>query len=123
QDSAIVLNFVEEILDHTFRQFSAIVAKQTANDERAVPALHFIELSAGYDVWMFEVKKPVFSDCGAFVGDGFTHLCGQMLDSNGTFRSNFFQGARNCGASGKIQSLLSFHLAVRISCAVCERAR
>src|SRR5215472_18869264 len=62
EHSAIVLYFVEKILNHAFRQFRAMIAKQAADDEIAVPAVHFVELPARHDVWMLQIKKSVLAD-------------------------------------------------------------
>src|SRR5580693_6961402 len=81
EHSAIVLDLIEKVFDHPLRQFNAIIAKQTADDEIAVPAVHFVKLPAGYHVWMLQIKKSVLVDLRN------AHLRGQMLDSNCTLRT------------------------------------
>src|ERR1700751_3723153 len=62
EHSTIVLDFIEKVFDHSLGQFGAIIAKQTSDDEIAVPAVHFIKLPAGHHVWMFQIKKSVLAD-------------------------------------------------------------
>ena len=47
----------EKILYHSLREIDAVVSYQTANDEVTVPAVHFVESSAGDNVVVLEIEQ------------------------------------------------------------------
>src|SRR5580700_6645130 len=59
EDAPVMLELIKEILDHSFCQITATVAKQTADDEIAVPAIHLVELTARDHVGVLEIQQSV----------------------------------------------------------------
>src|ERR1700691_1059275 len=47
EDSAVVLNLKEQVLHHSTREFHSSIPQETAKNEVAVPAIHFVEAPAG----------------------------------------------------------------------------
>src|SRR5215472_19273167 len=54
EHGAVVLNLEEEIVHHSARQIQSSVPQQAANNEIAIPSVHFIEASAWNYVLVFE---------------------------------------------------------------------
>src|SRR5208283_1177269 len=48
----------KEIFDHAPGEVDFTGAKQSANDEVAVPSVHFVEAAAGNDIGVLEIEKP-----------------------------------------------------------------
>ena len=55
QNLAVLRDLKKEILNHPAGQFDASIAHQAANNEIAVPPVHFVESSAGNNVRVFEI--------------------------------------------------------------------
>ena len=72
EDSAVVLDFEEEIFNDALREWHASVLHQTQEDEVAVPAVHFIEAATGNDVAIGQVKQTLLGDLGYL---DVAHLC------------------------------------------------
>src|SRR5438309_9826054 len=82
QQSAIVFDLEKKVFDHATGEVSPAVAQQTQDDEVAVPAIHFVEASAGHHVLVLQIEQTVGMDC---VGIDFAELMdrlGQVLNVN-----------------------------------------
>ena len=79
EDRTIVLDLVEEVLDHAARQVAFVVLQQAANDEVAVPAIHLVEAAAGNDVAVGHIEQAAHREL-------FGHDIAQLLDGLGQMR-------------------------------------
>ena len=59
EHGAVMLDLKKEIVDHPTRQLQATRAQQAANNEVTVPTIHFVETSAGDDIFVRQVQQPV----------------------------------------------------------------
>ena len=57
-----MLDLVEEILHHSFREIRVTVLNQPKDDEITVPSVHFIEPAAGNDVFVGQIKESCVGD-------------------------------------------------------------
>ena len=91
---AVVLDLEEEVIDHAARQFDASGAQQAANDEVAVPAVHFVEASAGHNVFVREIKQAVRLDLRGVDLAQAMNLDRQMFDAHVAVGRQFVNGCR-----------------------------
>jgi hypothetical protein len=59
---AVLVDLVEEVLNHVPRELHLAVAKQADQDEITVPAVHLVEAAARNDIGMREVEETVLRD-------------------------------------------------------------
>ena len=57
EHGAVMLNLEKEVVDHALGKRFAVVRFESEKDEEAVPAVHLIEASAGYDVRIGQVEQ------------------------------------------------------------------
>jgi hypothetical protein len=114
-----MLDLVKEILNHSLCQASAMVSKQTADDEIAVPAVHFVELAARDYVRVLEIKQPV----PLYLGHGLlqNHAL-EMFDIDTAVLLHFAEAGGSADISGEIQNRLAFGLDVFECFAIRQRA-
>src|SRR3974390_3219546 len=54
-----MLDLEKEVFHHSACQFDAPGTHKSADDEIAVPTVHFVETPARYDIGMFQVEKSM----------------------------------------------------------------
>src|SRR6516225_3007868 len=59
QDRAVVLNLKEKILNHSSGHLRLVVSDESSDNEITVPAVHFIESTAGDDVRIWQEQQSV----------------------------------------------------------------
>ena len=78
QDLSVVADLVQEIVGHILGQRDVVIAQQAKLDEIAVPAVHFIEASAGHDVGPRQIEQAlIFCPSQDLRG-----IAGQLADFN-----------------------------------------
>jgi hypothetical protein len=118
-----VFDFEQEILDHTLGKVDAAVSDQAANDEIAVPAVHFVELAARDDVGMTQKEQAFGFNVG--IVEFALRINGgrERFNIDLTF---FLDQMAECGrprkAGWKIESGLAPGFYILVSLAVIERA-
>src|SRR5947199_4233658 len=57
EDEAVILDLVNEVLDHVARKSRLAIAQQPNLDEVTVPPVHLVEATAGHDVRGWKVEE------------------------------------------------------------------
>ncbi len=58
QHGSVMLDLEEEVIHHALGQRLPVIGLQSQNDEVTVPTVHFVEASAGNDVWAGQIEQP-----------------------------------------------------------------
>src|SRR6202008_4368715 len=93
----------EKILDHAAGKLQPVVAHQAANDEVAVPAVHFIESASGHNVPIFQVEQPGSEIVGIDFAQVLDQL-GQVLDAYVALFLELLDRAGNWKVSREIEN-------------------
>src|SRR6266404_7485754 len=112
QQSPVVFDLEEKVLDHATGEVGPAVAQQTEDDEVAVPAIHFVEASAGHNVLILQIEQTVGMDC---VGIDFAELMNwlqQVLNVNIAGGMKLFNGGRSRESRRKVDYGIDLHLGI-----------
>ena len=123
EDISVVFDLKEKILHHSARQIDSPVAHQAANDEVAVPAVHFVEAAAGNDVAIFQEEQSGRIEA---VGVHFARVMDyrrEMFDFEFAIFLQRFDGGGLGKIGGKIHHRGGRELGVHHSSAVVHGAR
>ncbi len=69
QDRSVVLDLVDEVVDHVAGKRQLVILEQADLDEVTVPAVHFIEASAWHHVGSGQIQQAVLLDAGGVLGE------------------------------------------------------
>src|ERR1700730_4220382 len=112
QQSAVVFDLEEKVFDHATGKVGPAIAQQTQDDEVAVPAIHFVEASAGHHVLVLQIEQTMGMDC---VGVDFAELMnwlGEVLNVNVAGGMKFFNGGRSRESRWKTDYGVDLHLGI-----------
>ncbi len=112
QQSAVVFNLEEKVFDHATGEVDPAVAQQSQDDEVAVPAVHFVEASAGHHVLVLQIEQTVRMDCAGVDFAKLMNWLGQVLNVNVTRGMKFFNGGRSGESRWKIDYGVDLHLGI-----------
>src|ERR1700761_791395 len=104
ENGAVILNLVEKILDHSLRDSGVPSRDQAANDEVAVPAIHFVETATGHDIRIYEMEQAFGWKRGRIERAWRLNRSGKIFDPQMATCGELRKNSGDCGTSGKIQS-------------------
>src|ERR1700686_23493 len=84
EQGAVVFDLEEKIVDHSAREVQPSIAQKTADNEIAIPSVHFIEAAAGNNVFILEVEEAGWLKGLDIGGAEFVDDFRQVLDLNRT---------------------------------------
>src|SRR5882762_6773642 len=112
QQSAVVFDLEEEVFHHATGEVGPAVAQQTQDNEVAVPAVHFVEASAGHDILVLEIEQTMGMDCVGVDFAKFMNWLGQVLNVNVARGMKLFNGGRSRESRRKIDYGVDLHLRI-----------
>lgn len=81
KEGSVVFDLEDEVIDHAFCEFDALVFEQADDDEVAIPAIHLVEASAWHYVFIRKVEESVALKLIDVEGSSGGDFLGQVLDS------------------------------------------